>query len=120
MDNSSLLPGFERAIIDVNHKLVGYVLNPAHPYGRHKARVFLAMLGLTQSNAQWLSSSILMGLRRYPAVLSSVTDWGDLYHVDMDLMRGSRCAKVRTSWICAPDETRLTTCFVKGDCDETA
>ena len=32
--------------------------------------------------------------------------------------RRSRCAKVRTGWLCTDDAARLATCFVIGECDE--
>ncbi len=40
------LPNGERAVVDII-KLQDYCLNPAHPRGQHKARVFAAALGLT-------------------------------------------------------------------------
>ncbi len=40
------LPNSDRAVVDIA-KLRDYCLNPAHPRGRHKARVFAAALGLT-------------------------------------------------------------------------
>ncbi|WP_371744328.1 DUF6883 domain-containing protein [Acidithiobacillus ferrooxidans] len=43
------LPGSGHAYID-DQKLVGYCLNPEHPEGRHKARVFYSALGLSQSD----------------------------------------------------------------------
>ncbi len=46
------LPGGNAAIVD-RQKLTGYCLNPEHPRGKHKARVF-AMLGLTAENADEL------------------------------------------------------------------
>ena len=35
------MPGGEAAIVDLA-KLTGYCLNPEHPRGKHKARVFAA------------------------------------------------------------------------------
>ena len=35
------MPGSEAAIVDLA-KLTGYCLNPEHPRGKHKARVFAA------------------------------------------------------------------------------
>ncbi|WP_200235400.1 DUF6883 domain-containing protein [Thiohalocapsa halophila] len=40
------LPNANQAVVDLE-KLRGYCLNPAHPRGRHKARVFAAALGIT-------------------------------------------------------------------------
>ena len=44
------LPGGDAAIVDLD-KLTGYCLNPDHPRGKHKARVFAATLGLTSEHA---------------------------------------------------------------------
>lgn len=114
-----LLPNIENATID-RKKLADYVLNASHPEGRHKARVFLAALGITPADAEWLANAMLAGLRKSDAVLQSNTNWGPIYRVDMDIARGQRCAKVRTAWLCATEEVRLITCFAIGECDENA
>jgi hypothetical protein len=114
-----LLPNFERAIIDLG-KLAGYALNPGHPEGRHKARVFLSALGVAAADAAWLADAILARLGQSEAILQSTTRWGDLYRVDMEIVRGHRCAKVRTARLSMKEEARLVTCFVIGECYETA
>jgi hypothetical protein len=45
------LPNGERAIVEVA-KLRDYCLSPTHPRGRHKARVFAASLGITNTENQ--------------------------------------------------------------------
>jgi hypothetical protein len=114
-----LLPGIERACID-RRKLADYALNFGHPEGWHKARVFRSALGLTAADSEWLATAILAGLRQSEAVWQNETSWGAIYRVDMNVVRGQRCALVRTAWLCAPDAPRLVTCFVIGECDETA
>lgn len=113
------LPNLEKAYIDVI-KLTGYVLNANHPEGRHKARVFLSALGIGAANGKWLADAILAAIGHSSAVLQANTAWGEIYRVDVEITRGQRCAKVRTAWLCKPDETRLVTCFVIGECDESA
>lgn len=56
-----LLPNIEKATINLK-KLADYVLNASHPEGRHKARVFLAALGIAPADAEWLANAILAGL----------------------------------------------------------
>lgn len=114
-----LLPNFEQATVD-RAKLTNYALSLHHPEGRHKARVFMSALGITASDGEWLATSILSKLRDAEAVLQSSTHWGQIYRVDMEITKGTRCAKVRTGWLSLPKEVRLITCFVIGDCDETA
>jgi hypothetical protein len=113
-----LLPNIEKASIDLK-KLTNYVLSTSHPEGRHKARVFLSSLGVTAADGEWLANTILASLWKSEAVLQSNTNWGPIYRVDMEIVRGQRCAKVRTGWLCAAEAARLVTCFVVGECDET-
>ena len=47
------LPNGERAIVSLS-RLTAYLLNPLHPTGKHKARVFAAALGLDRSGAERL------------------------------------------------------------------
>jgi hypothetical protein len=52
------LPGADVAIVDVE-KLTGYCLNPEHPRGKHKARVFAdAPQTSTSSRARLTASAI--------------------------------------------------------------
>lgn len=52
------LPGAELAVVDID-KLRNYCLNPAHPRGHHKARVFASALRILQSDAEWLRVRLL-------------------------------------------------------------
>ncbi|MHB8500477.1 MAG: DUF6883 domain-containing protein [Candidatus Acidiferrales bacterium] len=52
------LPNPERAIVD-QAKLTGYCLNPRHPRGRHKARVFAATLNIILKNSELLRKALL-------------------------------------------------------------
>jgi hypothetical protein len=51
------LPNGQRA--DLGTKIEDYVLNPNHWEGRHKARVFESVLGITLDNQQVLREAIL-------------------------------------------------------------
>jgi hypothetical protein len=61
------LPNAEAAVVDIV-KLREYSLNPDHPKGKHKARVFLAALGIDENDAEQLREIILR------AVLSAGSD----------------------------------------------
>jgi hypothetical protein len=52
------LPNAHRAIVPIA-KLRDYSLNPLHPEGKHKARVFKSALGFTASDAERLRGMIL-------------------------------------------------------------
>lgn len=113
------LPNLENVSIDIR-KLRDYALNPNHPEGRHKARVFLAALGLIAVDAEWLADAILKNVPDAEAVLTESTDWGKIYRVDFQILRGTRCALIRTGWLCSDEKAKLTTCFIVGECNETA
>lgn len=113
------LPNCSSATIDIR-KLHDYALDPNHPEGRHKARVFLSALGLGASDSEWLAATILGNICAADAVEFGRTAWGTMYKADIQVWCGNRCAKVRTGWLCRDDATKLATCFIVGECDETA
>jgi hypothetical protein len=51
------LPNGKRA--ELGTKLDDYVLNPLHPHGKHKARLFETALGITLLNAEVLRQGLL-------------------------------------------------------------
>lgn len=112
-------PNLNKVVIDLG-KITGYVLNLNHPEGRHKARVFMSALGLTGADGGWLVEAIRCALPNAGIERQSETEWGTIYRADLVLRRGERCARVRTAWLCSDMETRLITCYVVGECDETA
>jgi hypothetical protein len=107
------LPGGADAIVDIA-KLRDYCLDPHHPRGRHKARVFLSALGLPQSDSDFLRAALLEAAREEDAMPGEADDYGDRFTVDFSLTRGDREARVRSSWIILRGESapRLTSCFV--------
>ncbi|MEI7866884.1 MAG: DUF6883 domain-containing protein [Candidatus Methylumidiphilus sp.] len=107
------LPNAENAVIDIA-KLHEYCLNPLHPEGRHKARVFSSALGISQNDADWLRSALLEKIVDSDIFSTDHTNFGVRYTVDMNLQHGDFRALVRTGWIIRMDENvpRLTTCFV--------
>lgn len=109
------LPSGEAAIVD-RQKLVDYCLNPEHPRGKHKARVFATALGFTAENADQLRALLLAAAATEDAQPAASDRYGDRYVVDSD-MNGPNDANaiVRSLWIIRRGETapRLTSCFVK-------
>ena len=96
-------------------KLRDYVLNPAHPQGGPKARVFAAVLGITRTGWQYLRRQLLTGVRAAAAHLRGTTSWGDLYDVALDVTGAAgRVHRVRTGWIIRTGEDRphLVTAYV--------
>ena len=107
------LPGAERAVVNIA-KLRDYCLNPRHPRGRHKARVFASPLGLTERDADVLREALLKAASDSEATLAEPDGYGQRYMLDF-LMKGpSGEATICSSWIvrAGEDFPRLTSCYV--------
>ncbi len=107
------LPGGDEAIVDIR-KLHDYCLNPDHPEGKHKARVFASALSLSQADAEELQVALYAAARNDEATESGETPYGKRYTLDFLLTRQSRTAKIRSGWLIRNDEDfpRLTSCYV--------
>ena len=75
------LPNADRAVVDVV-KLREYSLNAAHREGKHKARVFAALLGFTAADAERLREMILTAVLSHEATLGTTDEHGTRYAVD--------------------------------------
>jgi hypothetical protein len=107
-----LLPCAENAVVDIN-KLRGYCLNPEHKDGKHKARLFLSMLGMTADDAEELRQILLDIVRTQEVILNRKDEFGQRYTLDFLLEWKDKCAMLRCGWIIESDsETpKLTTCY---------
>jgi hypothetical protein len=103
----------ELAVVDLV-KLRDYILNPAHPRGRHKARVFASALGIFQSDAAFLRKELIKAVLTTDAMAGECDAFGQRYALDFECVRGELRAKIRSGWIVLTAENvpRLTTCFV--------
>lgn len=106
------LPNGDRAVVDIR-KLEGYCLNPQHPRGRNKARVF-ASFGIREADAEELRALLLAAARNAEARLGVSGPYGQRYVVDFDLVRSDRTMRIRSSWIVriGEDLPWLTSCYV--------
>ena len=104
---------FGQVTIDVR-KLENYCLNPSHPRGRHKARVFQNALGLGRGDAAWLRDRLLGDAPAAEATLRSRDRFGAQLQADVRVARQNRSAVVRTIWIVQEGrrDVRLVTCWV--------
>ncbi|MFL6211243.1 MAG: DUF6883 domain-containing protein [Pyrinomonadaceae bacterium] len=111
------LPNADHAVIDIE-KLRDYCLNPAHPEGKHKARVFLAALGIKAEDAERLSKLIREAILIEEATEQSSTPYGRRFIVDFQVKWEEKLVvtlvTIRTAWIIRNDEDfpRLTSCFI--------
>ena len=107
------LPGGEPALVDVG-KLREYCRNERHPRGRHKARLFASILGLTGEDAEILRQALLRAAVDAEASLGEQDDYGQRYVVNFAMTGPSGSAEVRRIWIVLKGENfpRLATCYV--------
>ena len=107
------MPDGDAAIVD-GQKLTGYCLNPEHPRGKHKARVF-ATLGFTAENADALRAALLMAAASGDAQPAASDQFGDRYVLEFEIEGPRAKGIVRSMWIVRRGERapRLTSCFVK-------
>ncbi|NEX17788.1 MAG: hypothetical protein C1943_14505 [Halochromatium sp.] len=108
------VPNADIAIVDIR-KLSDYCLNFEHPRGKHKARVFLSVLGLTTAHAVDLQDMLLRKVASEECAIGTVDQYGARYTVDFTYRRGDREALLRSTWIIKTGERapRLTSCFVR-------
>lgn len=111
------LPNADRAVIDIE-KLRDYSLNPNHPAGKHKARVFLAALGLKADDAERLRNLILEAILIAEATEQKASSYGQRFVVDFQATAFDKHVAtsklIRTAWIIRNDENfpRLTSCYI--------
>jgi Domain of unknown function (DUF6883) len=111
------LPNADRALIEIE-KLRDYSLNPNHPKGKHKARVFLSVLGLKAGDAGLLREKIMEAILISEAREQQPTSYGRRFVVDFYLTGFDKFAAttvtVRSAWIIrnGEDFPRLTSCYI--------
>ena len=107
------LPNAEKAFVDIE-KLRGYCLNPVHVKGKHKARMFSSILGLTLKDAEELRKRLLESAKSCDAVTGVEDQYGKRYIIDFIMTTAKGQAKVRSTWIVLrhDDFPRLTSCYV--------
>jgi hypothetical protein len=107
------LPNCDHAVVDIA-KLRDYCLNPHHPRGRHKARVFATALGLSADQAAILQNALLEAAQNTEAVATDQDEYGQRYLVEFTMTGPAGQALVRSSWIVRTGEDfpRLTSCYV--------
>jgi len=107
------LPYADEAIVDLR-KLREYCLNPEHPRGKHKARVFQDALGLGREDAAELGERILKAILVEEAERGTTDAYGTRFTADFTCERHGKSALIRSCWIVKKGEhaPRLTSCYV--------
>ncbi|MGD1703514.1 DUF6883 domain-containing protein [Dapis sp. BLCC M229] len=106
------IPNSKLAEVDVR-KLRDYCLSPEHSGGKHKARLFESILGMTANDAEELRNILLKVVDIYDAQLGRTDGYGQRYTLDFMLEWNNKSATVRSGWIIehGSDIPRLTTCY---------
>lgn len=107
------IPNGERA--DLGTKLQEYVLNHLHREGRHKARVFESVLGITMVNSETLALALKSVVSSSDqAEFRGNNGHGDVYVLTFSLETERGKATVLSSWIIRDGEDfpRLVTCYI--------
>lgn len=96
-------------------KLRDYCLNPGHPVGKHKARVFASVLGIGADDAAWLQQALLDAAAKSDVTQTAVDEFGTRYWMTCTMVRGPHEAVVSSAWIVPSEDDvpRLITCYVQ-------
>jgi len=108
------LPSGHRAVIE-DAKLREYILNPAHPVGRHHAVLFERLLGITCENAEVLKNALRLAAAEGEVSQERRTPHGRKYTIRFP-MRGPEGLKtVLSIWIVetGSEIPRLVTSYVE-------
>lgn len=112
------IPNAENAYIDFR-KLRDYALNPEHRVGKHKARLFGALLDMNIEDAEALRDILLRIIKTHDAEVGFEDKYGQRYRIDFVLNWRNREATIRSAWNVRPDEDfpRLITCYPLEETD---
>lgn len=107
-----LIPNANNAVVDIR-KLREYCLNPEHDDGKHKARLFLSILGMTAENAEELCEILLEVVKTHEAQLGRQDQFGQRYTLDFTIEWQNKSGILRSGWIVehGSEIPKLTTCY---------
>ncbi len=112
--HTGAMPDAEHAIVE-ERKLTDYLLSETHEKGKHKARLFREVLGITGADWQYLAAQLREGLAS-AQVVSRVRseDSGVKYHVLIPVRgRNGTVSPVLAAWeVRAGGPPRLTTAYL--------
>lgn len=111
-----IIPNADAAFIDLR-KLTEYSLNPEHHTGKHKAKVFADVLGITLDQVEILYNALLEVVRTQNTELGEKDEFGQRYVIDFEMTTENRSAIIRSAWIIREGEDfpRLTSVYVRSE-----
>jgi hypothetical protein len=107
-----LIPNAKNAVVDIR-KLRDYCLNLEHDDGKHKARLFSSIMGMTADDAEELRQILLEVVKTHEAQLGRQDEFGQRYTLDFTIEWQNRNATLRSGWIVerGSEIPKLTTCY---------
>lgn len=107
-----LIPNAKNAVVDIR-KLRDYCLNLEHDDGKHKARLFSSIMGMTTDDAEELRQILLEVVKTHEARLGRQDEFGQRYTLDFSIEWQNRNATLRSGWIIerGSEIPKLTTCY---------
>ena len=108
------LPNGDCAIVD-DAKLLDYVLNPAHPVGRHHAELFRRLLGITRDHYLILRNALLEGASNQEVQPGQESRYGQKYEMRIPFGGPQGTKVILAVWLieAGDDRPRLVTCYVE-------
>jgi len=81
--------------------------------GKHKARLFATILGMTAKDANDLRNVLLKVVKSHDAQLGRRDEFGQRYSIDFKIEWRGKRAMIRSGWIIehGSDTPRLTSCY---------
>lgn len=107
------LPNGEFAVLDLR-KIHDYCLSLVHPRGKHKARVFELVLGITAEDFLVLAGTLQRVAAENDVIQGASDKHGKRFIIDFELEHKGRAATIRSCWIVLAGEIvpRFVTCYI--------
>ena len=103
------LPGVKKATFPMP-KLTHYALDPDHPEGKHKAKVFAATLGLRKEHAELLHAQVMAWLPHAEAMTGEADSFGNRLNVTVPVTGpNGKTVDVLTGWFYKKDGNTIAT-----------
>src|SRR5437764_14481868 len=89
------LPNGDKAILDPR-KLTDYTLSPEHDDGKHKARLFQELLGVSLENAHLLLAALKEAAVREESIVGKQDSYGQRYVLEFQFTVQNGSALIRS------------------------
>jgi hypothetical protein len=107
------MPNGDKAVI-TDDKLLGYLLNDAHPTNPGHALLFRALLGISTSNVEVLRQALLRAAATGEAMPGTPSEFGEKYEIRFEMTGPRGSFTILSVWIVerGASNPRLVTAYV--------